>query len=187
MISSFKKKNNLASMIRGKAVEEAIRFSFSSHRDKMSIPAAQNYANDIYYLRTKKFPPTIVKNKALPINTLVRAGINAFTFLKVKTLKNINSYKLKKLKYVYPDFNAEKIELDGKRYNNCCIELKVSGEKITESLKGHVKQCVNYSIKSRKPVVLIYLIFEKNDNLLVKYSSKPRFFLIKQKKMAEFQ
>ena len=117
-------------MIRGKAVEEAIRFSFASHRDKMSIPAAQNYANDIYYLRTKKFPPTIVKNIALPINTLVRAGINAFAFLKVKTLKNINSYKLKKSKYVYPDFNAEKIELDGKKYNNCCIELKVSGKKL---------------------------------------------------------
>ena len=152
----------------------------------MSIPAAQNYANDIYYLRTKKFPPTIVKNNALPINTLVRAGINAFAFLKVKTLKNINSYKLKKSKYVYPDFNAEKIELDGEKYNNCCIELKVSGEKITESLKGHVKQCVNYSIKSRKPVVLIYLIFEKNDNKFVKYSSKPRFFLISQKKMVQF-
>ena len=63
-----------------------------------------------------------------------------------------------------------------KDYNNCCIELKVSGEKITESLKGHVKQCVNYSIKSRKPVVLIYLIFEKNEaSLLVKYHQSQDF------------
>ena len=31
------------------------------------------------------------------------------------------------------DFNAEKIKLDGKNYNNCCIELKVSGDNIIES------------------------------------------------------
>ena len=71
MITSLKKKNNLAAMIRGKAIEEAIRFSYAFHRDQFSIPAAQNYANDMYYLRTKKLPPTVVKNNALPINNLV--------------------------------------------------------------------------------------------------------------------
>ena len=173
-------------MIRGKAVEEAIRFSFASHRDKMSIPAAQNYANDIYYLRTKNLPPTIVKNNAQPINSLVRTGINAFTYLNVKALKNINSYKLRKFKHVYPDFNAEKIKLDGKNYNYCCIELKVSGENIKESRNKHVKQCINYSIKSRKPVVLIYLIFNSINSKFRKYSSKPIFFLINKKNLAVF-
>ena len=72
-------------MIRGKAIEEAIRFSYAFHRDQFSIPAAQNYANDLYYLRTKNLPSFVVKNNALPINTLVRTGIKAFTFLKVKT------------------------------------------------------------------------------------------------------
>ena len=39
MITSLKKKNNLAAMIRGKAIEEAIRFSYAFHRDQFSIPA----------------------------------------------------------------------------------------------------------------------------------------------------
>ena len=182
MIGSLKKKNNLAVMIRGKAVEEAIRFSFAFHRDKMSVPAAQNYANDIYYLRTNNLPSTVVKNNAQPINSLVRAGINAFTYLKVKKLKDVNSYKIKKTKYVYPDFNAEKIKLDGKKYNNCCIELKVSGDNIIESKSKHINQCVNYSIKSRKPVVLIYLIFKKTNGKFKRVCSKPLFFLINKKK-----
>lgn len=186
MTTSLKKKNNLASMIRGKAVEEAIRFSFSFHRDKMSIPAAQNYANDIYYLRTKKLPSSVIKKNALPINSLVRAGIKAFHYLRVKTLKNVNSYKLKNLKHVYPDFNASEVNLDGKKHLNCCIELKVSGENIEKSKRKHVKQCVNYSIKSRKPVVLVYLIFLKKNCKFINYTSKPIFFLINKKKMVHF-
>ena len=187
MITSLKKKNNLAAMIRGKAIEEAIRFSYAFHRDQFSIPAAQNYANDLYYLRTKKLPPTVVKNNALPINTLVRTGIKAFTFLKVKKLKDISSYKLKKVKHVYPDFNANKIQVDGKNYKNCCIELKVSEKNIKESLNKHVRQCINYSIKSRKPVILIYLIFEKKKQKFNKYLSKAKFFLVNQKNLAVFE
>ena len=99
MIGSLKKKNNLASMIRGKAIEEAIRFAFAIHRNHMSIPAAQNYANDIYYLRTKNLPTTVIKNNAKPINSLVRAGIKAFTFLKIKNLKNNDPYKINKSRY----------------------------------------------------------------------------------------
>ena len=57
-------------MIRGKAVEEAIRFAFFDHRDKLSVPAAQNYANDLYYLRTKHFPHKVIKSNAKPINIL---------------------------------------------------------------------------------------------------------------------
>ena len=184
MITSLKKKNNLAAMIRGKAIEEAIRFSYAFHRDQFSIPAAQNYANDFYYLRTKKLPVTIVKKNALPINTLVRTGIKAFTFLKVKKLKDIPSYKLKKFYHVYPDFNANKIEIDGKNYRNCCIELKVSEKKINVSSNKHVEQCVNYSIKSGKPVILIYLIFEKKRQRFNNYSSKAKFFLINQNNLA---
>lgn len=186
MISSLKRKNNLAAMIRGKAIEEAIRFTYAFHRDKFSIPAAQNYANDIYYLRTKNLPSTIVINNAQPINSLVRSGINAFSYLKIKSLKNINSYKIRKTKHVYPDFNAKKIKLDRKIYDNCCIELKVSGENIIKSKIKHIKQCVNYSIKSRKPVVLIYLIFKKTNCKFRKYSSKPLFFLINKKKWYNF-
>ena len=186
MITSLKRKNNLAAMIRGKAIEEAIRFTYAFHRDKFSIPAAQNYANDIYYLRTKNLPSTIVKNNAQPINSLVRSGINAFSYLKIKSLKNINSYKIRKTKHVYPDFNAKKIKLDRKIYDNCCIELKVSGENIIKSKIKHIKQCVNYSTKSRKPVVLIYLIFKKTNCKFRKYSSKPLFFLINKKKWYNF-
>ena len=185
MITCLKKKNNLAAMIRGKAIEEAIRFSYAFHRDQFSIPAAQNYANDLYYLRTKNLPSLVVKNNALPINTLVRTGIKAFTFLKVKKLKDTRSYKLKKLKYVYPDFNTNRIEVDGRNYKNCCIELKVSEKNIKKSSNKHVKQCINYSIKSRKPVMLIYLIFEKKRQKFNKYWSKAKFFLINQKNLAE--
>ena len=184
MITSLKRKNNLAAMIRGKAIEEAIRFTYALHRDKFSIPAAQNYANDIYYLRTKKLPTTIVKNNALPINSLVRTGIKAFTFLKVKKLMDITSYKFKQFRHVYPDFNANKVEVDGKNYKNCCIELKVSEKNIKESLSKHVRQCINYSIKSRKPVILIYLIFEKKKQKFNKYLSKAKFFLINRKNLA---
>ena len=181
MISSLKKKNNLASMIRGKAIEEAIRFAFALHRNHMSIPAAQNYANDIYYLRTKNLPTNVIKNNAKPINSLVRAGIKAFTFLNIKTLKDNDPYKISKSKYIFPDFKAKKIKLDGQNYENCCVELKVSSENIEESKNKHIRQCINYSIKSRKPVILIYLIFKKNNGNSIFFSSKPLFFLIKKK------
>ena len=60
--------NSIASMIRGKSVEEAIRFAFFNHKDKFSIKA-QNYANDLYYLRTKFFAKKSLKimpNQLIP-------------------------------------------------------------------------------------------------------------------------
>ena len=186
MTKISKRKNYVACMIRGKAVEEAIRFSFSFHRDRMSVPAAQNYANDLFYLRTQKFPKTIVKKVAKPLNSLVRAGIQAFVYLNIKSLSDINSYKLRKLKYVYPDFKTGNLNLDGDKYKNCCLELKVSSKNIKDGLKKHINQCVNYSTKSRSPVILIYLIFSKNKSRFIEYSSSPKFFIINKKKWQDF-
>ena len=74
-----------------------------------------------------------------------------------------------------------------KKYKNCCIELKVSEKNIKESSNKHVRQCINYSIKSRKPVILIYLIFKKKKQKFNKYFSKAKFFLINQKNLAVFE
>jgi hypothetical protein len=189
MNKKYIKNHALASMIRGKSIEEAIRFSFSCHRDRMSVQAAQEYANDLYYLRTKSFSPKIVKTNAFPINILVKTGINAFAFLKIKNLSNNNSYKLNyfnKNKYVYPDFKTPKLQIDGKNINNCCIELKISNKRIKNSLKKHIKQCLNYSIKSRKPVLLLYLVYYRTKSKYIIYRSFPKFFLIKKNKWQTF-
>ena len=190
MNKKYIKNHALASMIRGKSIEEAIRFSFSDHRDRMSVRAAQEYANDLYYLRTKSFPSKIVKTNALPINILVKTGINVFAFLKIRSLLNNNSYKLNyfnKNKYVYPDFKTPKLQIDGESINNCCIELKISNKRIKNSLKKHIKQCLNYSIKSRKPVLLLYIIYHRTKFKHVIYEAFPKIFLINKKNGTNFK
>ena len=186
----MKMKKSLACMIRGKSVEEAIRFTFFDHKDKLSIPAAQNYANDLYYLRTKHFPQSVVKFNAKPINILVKTGINAFVRMGIKGFKNINSFKLhnsRNTKFVFPDFIPQKIQIDRNKLLNCCLELKISNKKNYKVVKKHVEQCLRYATKSRKPVILLYLFFARNPGKWGQYSAFPKFFIISERNLAKFQ
>ena len=178
--------NSIASMIRGKSVEEAIRFAFFNHKDKFSIKAAQNYANDLYYLRTKFFAKKIVKDNAKPINSLVRVGVNTFFKLGVKNLKNVDSFKIKNKQsayFIFPDFVSNICDVNNKKIKNCCVELKVSNKKNRKISRKHVLQCYNYSTQSRKPVVLIYLFFGKKPIKSGIYEVNPKIFIIFNNKM----
>ena len=171
-------------MIRGKAVEEAIRFAFLKHKDKLSVAAAQSYANDLYYLRTKYFPPSIVKSNAQPINSLVRTGINTFLKLGVRSFKNLYSFQLGKIeqpKFVFPDFVPKQMSLNNKKFNNCCLELKISNKRNYKVVKRHVEQCLKYSTKSRKPVILVYLFYEKKPKKLGIYNAFGKIFIVSEK------
>ena len=172
---------SLACMIRGKAVEEAIRFSFMDHKDKLSIPAAQNYANDLYYLRTKYLLPSVVKFNARPINILVKTGINIFTKMGIKNFKNTASYELNngnRSFYIFPDFVPKKLVIEKKKINNCCLELKISSNKKQRISRKHIVQCYKYSTQSRKPVILLYLFFFKKLKKIGIYKVCPKIFII---------
>ena len=180
---------SLACMIRGKSVEEAIRFSFMDHKDKLSIPAAQNYANDLYYLRTRHMPSSVVKFNAKPINILVKTGVNLFCKMGIKSFKNVESYKFnKKYKsiYIFPDFVPKKLTIENKKIINCCLELKISSNKNKRISKKHVLQCYRYSTKSRRPVILMYLFFSKKTDKIGVYQVFPKFFIISDGDMAKF-
>ena len=178
--------NSIASMIRGKSVEEAIRFAFFNHKDKFSIKIAQNYANDLYYLRTKFFAKKIIKDNAKPINALVRVGVNTFFKLGIKNLKNVDSFKIKNKQnayFIFPDFVSNICDVNNKKIKNCCVELKVSNKKNRKISRKHVLQCYNYSTQSRKPVVLVYLFFEKKPTKPGIYEVNPKIFVILNNKM----
>ncbi len=76
----MKKKNQIskAAMVRGKAVEEGIKFFLENLDKKNNISDAQHYANDLYYLNTSNLNRDIIKKYALPINALVRTGVIVF-------------------------------------------------------------------------------------------------------------
>jgi len=180
---------SLACMIRGKSIEEAIRFSFMNHKEKLSIPAAQNYANDLYYLRTKYMPSNLVKFNANPINILVKTGINLFCKMEVKKFETVDSFKFnskKKSIYIFPDFFSKSAKIDNKKIKNCCIELKISSNKQKKVNNKHVLQCHRYSTKSRKPVILMYLFFNKKPKSRGIYLVSPKIFIISNGKMSKF-
>jgi len=181
---------SLTCMIRGKSVEEAIRFSFMAHKEKLSIPAAQNYANDLYYLRTRHLLASVVKFNARPINILVKTGINIFTKMGIKSFKNTESYELNNNNrsfYIFPDFVPKKLVIEKKKINNCCLELKISSDKKQRISKKHILQCYRYSTKSRKPVILLYLFFLKKPKKIGIYEVSPKFFIISNDRLSKFE
>ena len=75
-------------MIRGKAVEEAIRLACAMGIRAFSVTRAQEIASNQYYAETETYPKHAVKSYARPINALVREGIRAFYFMKEICLVN---------------------------------------------------------------------------------------------------
>ena len=179
----MKNKKSIASMIRGKCIEEGIRFAFLNKNERLSVSAAQNYANDLYYLKTKNLPARVVKFNARPINILVKTGINAFARLGIKKIKRkLESFKIrvaKKRKYIYPDFKSSYIRINGENFKDCCLELKVSGKLNRKYEKKHILQCAKYSTKSRKPVILFYLFHFKKAGKFNQFSAISKVFMIK--------
>ena len=170
-------------MIRGKCIEEGIRFAFLNPNERLSVSAAQNYTNDLYYLKTKNLPARVVKFNARPINILVKTGINAFARLGIKKIKkNLGSFKIrvaKKRKYIYPDFKSSYIRINGENFKDCCLELKVSDKLNQKYEKKHILQCAKYSTKSRKPVILFYLFHFKKAGKFNQFSAISKVFMIK--------
>ena len=181
-MSKFTKKNNaLICMIRGKIIENTIRFYFQNIKNDFPISCAQNYANDIYYLYTRKFPAKMISSNSQPINALIRVGIKAFKALAVRKLINTKSYRItlsKKQKTIFPDFKVTKLNINNKNIKNCCLELKVANRVKPSLLKKHATQCTRYSIKSRKPVILLYLIYRKIGKKHPIFAVKPEFYIV---------
>ena len=55
-MSWYINKNSRACMIRGKVIEEALRFYLENKDKDLSITSIETYANDLYYLKTKDLP-----------------------------------------------------------------------------------------------------------------------------------
>ena len=59
-MSWYINKNSRACMIRGKVIEEALRFYLENKDKNLSINSIENYANDLYYLKTKIYPEKLL-------------------------------------------------------------------------------------------------------------------------------
>ena len=183
-MSWYINKNSRACMIRGKVIEEALRFYLENKDKNLSINSIENYANDLYYLKTKDLPGKIVKLNAKPINSIVRVGIKTFNSLMIRKIINLKSIKIKKNQIktvVYPDFKVNKLNIDDECFKNCCVELKVTNQINNSLLKKHASQCYNYTINSRKPVILIYLVFGKIGIKYPIFQAKAVLYIVKKK------
>ena len=183
-MSWYINKNSRACMIRGKVIEEALRFYLENKDKDLSITSIETYANDLYYLKTKDLPGKIVKFNAKPINSLVKIGIKTFNSLMIKKIINLKSLKIKKnhiKTVVYPDFKVNKLNINDECFKNCCVELKVTNQIKKSLLKKHASQCYNYTINSRKPVILIYLVFSKIGSKHPVFQAKAVLYIVKKK------
>ena len=183
-MSWYINKNSRACMIRGKVIEEALRFYLENKDKNLSINSIENYANDLYYLKTKDLPGKIVKLNAKPINSIVRVGIKTFNSLMIRKIINLKSLKIKKNQIktaVYPDFKVNKLNIDNEDFKNCCVELKVTNKIKNSLLKKHASQCYNYTINSRKPVILVYLVFHKIGLKHPFFQAKAVLYIVKKK------
>ena len=183
MMNKYNFKNSRACMIRGKAVEETIRFYYEN-LGKMSLTQAQNFANDLYHLKTVGLPSKIINLNAKPINAIVKAGVTAFKDLNIKKVINFKSYKLfkkKKNRTVFPDFKIDKMSLKKKSFKSSCVELKVVKKLSFNLINKHAKQCYNYSINGRKPVILLYIIYEESSGKHAVYKAKYKIYVVSKR------
>ena len=102
------------------------------------------------------------------------------TYMKIK--RNLGSFKIRvanKRRYVYPDFKSSYIRVNGEKFKDCCLELKVSNKMNRKYEKKHILQCAKYSTKSRKPVILFYLFHFKKAGNFNQFSAISKVFMIK--------
>ena len=172
-------------MIRGKAVEEAIRLACAMGIRAFSVTRAQEIASNQYNAETETYPKHAVKSYARPINALVRGGIRAFHFLKVGKLIDGKHYKKSVQNReisVFPDFVFDKLSLDGKEYKNCCVELKVTSKFNKSTQQKHADQCANYA-PDETVRILLYLIHNKRVTRRTgSFAVQIRYFLVSSRK-----
>ena len=182
MINYQKKSRSQCLMIRGKAVEESLRFYLENrNKIKLSIQDIRDYALDYYFLRTKELSSQISKKHSLPIFSLVKSGLNGINCLLTKNSKlientSINSHESK----IFPDFLISNIFIDDFKLDLCYLELKVVDKKNFSTNRKYQLQALNYAINSKTAVLLMYIVFNKKSvdkyNQFTSYSQFTKFF-----------
>tara|TARA_B100001093_G_scaffold369089_1_gene354038 strand:+ start:3871 stop:4383 length:513 start_codon:yes stop_codon:yes gene_type:complete len=163
-------------MIRGKAIEESLRF-YLSNKNNINLKQKDiiDYAFDYFYLRTFKLSKSIIKKHSLSIPHLIKSGISFFD--NVTTKKSyLLDYSLNNGKIdIYPDFTITNIEYDGKKINRCLFELKIVNSDNFKTDHKYKKQALQYAYWSKLPVLLLYLVFEeKKSRNSIEFKSFPQ-------------
>lgn len=188
MINYNRNSRSQCLMIRGKAIEESLRFYLvNRNKIKLSFKDIQDYAFDYYFLRTRELSNQISKKHSLPINSLVRAGLNGINCIITKYSILINDVSIDSQgSSIFPDFLISNISIDGSKLNKCYIELKVVDQKNFNTHYKYQFQALNYAIKSKTPVLLMYLFFnKKNGYKYEQFTSYPQFTKFFYKKYAK--
>ena len=176
-------------MIRGKSIEEALRF-FLENRKKfqLSLKDIQEYALDYYFLRTNGLYNQIIKKHSMPIKSLVRAGVNGFSKIITQNSSLIENSTIDVDGInKFPDFLLSNLLVDQQLLRDCLIELKIVEKNNFHNHSRYQRQALSYAIHSNKPVLLMYLITESKIIEKQKiFQSFPKFLKIFPKKFAKF-
>ena len=163
-------------MVRGKAIEESLRF-YISNKYKLNLRQKDitDYAFDYYFLRTVKLSHSITKKHSNSIPHLVRSGIEFFDKIMNKH-SNIINYSLNDGQVdIYPDFTLTNICYDDKKLSKCLIELKIVNAVNFKNNVRYKKQALQYACWSDLPVILLYLVIkEKKSRDSITFESYPQ-------------
>ena len=163
-------------MVRGKAIEESLRF-YISNKGKLNLRQKDiiDYAFDYYYLRTINLSHSITKRHSNSIPHLVRSGIEFFDKVMNKQ-SNIINYSLSDGQVdIYPDFTLTNIHYGDKKLSKCLIELKIVNAINFKNNARYKKQALQYAFWSNLPVILLYLVIkEKKSRNSTIYESYPQ-------------
>ena len=176
MLHFNSKSKSQSLMIRGKAIEESLRF-YISNKYKFILRQKDiiDYAFDYYYLRTVNLSNSITKKNSNAIPHLVRSGIQFFDKVMNKH-SNIINYSLSDGQVdTYPDFTLTNIIYGDKKFSKCLIELKIVNALNFKNNARYKKQAFKYACLSEIPVILLYLVIrEKKSRNSITFESYPQ-------------
>lgn len=170
------KSKSQSMMIRGKAIEEALRF-YIKNKETLNLRQKDiiDYAFDYYFLRTSKLSNQIAKKNSNSIPQLVRSGVYFFDNILSKNSILLNSSLSDGKIDIYPDFALTNIKFNDQLIKKCLIELKIVSESNFKVDSRYKRQALKYAYWSNLPVLLAYLVIKEKKSLnTVIFESYPR-------------
>lgn len=186
-MTQIKKENikyrTIASMLRGKAVEEGVRYAVTNGLYSVKTIDAQKYGLNYFHVNKRNIPNRFYKRYEKQIPSMIRICIK--TLISIKYGKNIKPKKMHNLitqKFAFPDFQTESVIIDEKKITRPIIELK-TGEFINQTrILRDSKQALKYTTKRKGTCILLYLIANKPKTRHDLYSANSHLFRVSKGK-----
>ncbi|MFL2885649.1 MAG: hypothetical protein ACJZ48_01735 [Candidatus Pelagibacterales bacterium] len=186
-MTHIKKENikyrTIASMLRGKAVEEGVRYAVTNGLYAVKTNDAQNYGLNYFHENKRDIPNRFYHRYEKQIPSMIRICIK--TLISIQYSKNIKPRKMNDLRtenFVYPDFQTDSVIIDKKKIKRPIIELK-TGEFIDHArVLRDSKQAIKYTTKRKRTCILLYLIAIKPIKKYDLYSANSHLFTVSKGK-----